>query len=140
MYLETFILELFDSLDDATFIDEGLKNWFNHIKIMHILAKMILLPCLQFNCNKPYQNFMGKYRKPQMLTNIRNKAFRRDTCSRWLADDVMNLICSTDVIQIQDCKRISYWREANDLVWISEKKIQPTQNLRINSLLSRNYK
>lgn len=44
MYLKTFILELFDSLDDATFIDEGLKNWFNHIKIMHILAKWYYFP------------------------------------------------------------------------------------------------
>lgn len=69
---------------------------------------MILLPCPQFNCNKPYQNFTGKYRKTPNAHNIRNKKFRPDTCSRWLTDDVMNLICSTDVIQIQDCKRISY--------------------------------
>lgn len=40
---------------------------------------MILLPCLQFNCNKPYRNFTGKYRKPQMLTYIRNKKLPPDT-------------------------------------------------------------
>lgn len=46
MYLEIFILELFDLLDDVIFIDEGLKNWFNYIKIMYILVKMILFFCL----------------------------------------------------------------------------------------------
>lgn len=131
---------MFDSYDDATFIDEGLKNWFNHIKIMHILAKWYYFPARNLIVINLIKILWENTKKNQMLTNIRNKAFRPDTCSRWLADDVMNLICSTDVIQIQDCKRISYWREANDLVWISEKKIQPTQNLRINSLLSRNYK
>lgn len=33
-----------------------------------------------------------------MFINIRNKVFWCDICFRWLVDDVMNLICSIDVI------------------------------------------
>lgn len=33
-----------------------------------------------------------------MFINIRNKVFLFDICFRWFVDDVMNLICSIDVI------------------------------------------
>lgn len=54
MYLKIFILELFDLLDDVIFIDEGLKNWFNYIKIMYILVKWYYF----FVCNLIVINFI----------------------------------------------------------------------------------